>query len=173
MEKEIYKVFTNKKVLYEISNYGHVKRNGLELELKDNNGYLRFYRGCPVHRAVAELFIDNPNNYSDVDHIDGNKHNNHYTNLRWCSRSQNIMNPNTHNKWLEKQRSNNTSNKKRISRLKYLSNNDIAVTGWKWLTDGINEILLDPQYWGEYIDIGYRFGRKPREVRENITINGF
>lgn len=59
---------------------------------KHSNGYLRtgirakdFY----IHRLVAELFCENPNNYVEVNHIDGNKENNHYTNLEWCTRSEN------------------------------------------------------------------------------------
>lgn len=38
-----------------------------------------------AHRLVAMLFLDNPNNYPIVNHIDGNKLNNHYSNLEWCS----------------------------------------------------------------------------------------
>lgn len=43
-----------------------------------------------VHRLVAETFLDNPNNYTDVDHIDKNTYNNAASNLRWYSHQQNI-----------------------------------------------------------------------------------
>ena len=42
-----------------------------------------------VHRLVAETWLDNPDKLSDVDHIDFNRSNNHYTNLRWLSHKDN------------------------------------------------------------------------------------
>ena len=43
-----------------------------------------------IHRLVAKAFVDNPNNYNMVNHKDGNKYNNVFTNLEWCSNSINI-----------------------------------------------------------------------------------
>lgn len=52
-----------------------------------SNGYRHT---ITVHRLIAMAFVDNPHGYKEVNHIDGNKLNNHYTNLEWCDRSYNI-----------------------------------------------------------------------------------
>ena len=43
-----------------------------------------------VHRMVAETWIDNPNHYTDVNHINGNKDDNSVENLEWVTHSENI-----------------------------------------------------------------------------------
>lgn len=45
-----------------------------------------------IHRLVAIAFVENPMMfiYNEVNHKDGDKLNNHYSNLEWCSRSQNV-----------------------------------------------------------------------------------
>ena len=48
-----------------------------------------------IHRIIAYLFIPNPEKKPEVDHIDGNKKNNVYTNLRYVSHLDNMRNPNT------------------------------------------------------------------------------
>lgn len=48
------------------------------------------YKSKSIHRLVCESFIDNPNGYREVNHIDGDKSNNDYTNLEWCDRSMNM-----------------------------------------------------------------------------------
>lgn len=83
-------VSTNGRVL----SYKSGKRH--ELKPSDNGrGYLTVSIGARnpryVHDLVAETFIPNPNGYTEVNHIDGNKKNNHVSNLEWCTRHDNLM----------------------------------------------------------------------------------
>lgn len=101
---------------YMVSNMGRVKslnynRTGKEKIMKggkDNNDYLFIIlskkgkvKKYLVHRLVAQVFIPNPNNFSEVNHKDEDKQNNCVENLEWCSREYNI-NYGTHNKRVAK-----------------------------------------------------------------------
>ncbi len=90
---EIWKPIKGYEGIYEISNYGNCRRVG-KRNIKpkiEKNGYVRYHlskNNKPItilaHRAVAMAFIDNPNGYNTVNHIDENKSNNRMDNLEWC-----------------------------------------------------------------------------------------
>lgn len=81
-----------------VSNKGNVVscKRGAWTPLKvsySNSGYQRVSDGRGseyVHRMVAETWIDNPNNYREVNHINGDKSDNRVENLEWTTRSENI-----------------------------------------------------------------------------------
>lgn len=94
-------------VLYEVSNLGRVRtrynrykgytNSYYYLEPCDNgHGYLRFnwklngiQKTVYLHRLVALAFLDNKNNYEDVNHKDENKMNNCVENLEWVTHKDN------------------------------------------------------------------------------------
>ena len=109
--QEIWKDIEGYEGLYQVSNFGRVKsldryvlRNGNSLFVKgivlsqlNNGGYLAVrlcnsgkYKNYFVHRLVACAFVENLNNYTEVNHIDEDKHNNDFRNLEWCDRKYNV-----------------------------------------------------------------------------------
>ena len=94
---------------YEVSYHGLIRRKASQFRgakmlrqcLNSQNGYryVGLYRNGEritksVHRVVACAWLNNQEATIDsvIDHIDHDKTNNHFSNLRWCSRSTNLRN---------------------------------------------------------------------------------
>lgn len=61
----------------------------LSVGLSNSTGKKKTYR---VHRLIASTFIPNLDSEKDVvNHLDGNKVNNHVSNLEWCSIKENTV----------------------------------------------------------------------------------
>jgi len=87
---------------YEISSLGRVRnakkqyiripdinsKNYARLRLVVKGHIIRKF----VHRLVAETFLENPENKEMVDHINGDNTDNRLCNLRWSTRSENMLN---------------------------------------------------------------------------------
>lgn len=88
-----------RKVKSAISNSGYRTVNLRILKTRiDKYGYdtiiLRRYnkdKHFTIHRLVAIAFIDNPNKYPSINHIDENKLNNTPENLEWCTVKHNNL----------------------------------------------------------------------------------
>ena len=86
---------------YQVSNMGRVKgpRGVLQGGINCQTGYPYVHLrkdgkaySPTIHRLVALAFIENPNNYPVIDHINRNRQDNRLENLRWASQSQNCVN---------------------------------------------------------------------------------
>lgn len=78
--------------IWEVSNLGRVKCNGKIVEPYMHGNYL-YISGFNIHRAVAELFIPNPDNKLEIDHINTDRADNRAENLRWVTHKENCNNP--------------------------------------------------------------------------------
>ena len=99
--KEIWKPIPNFPN-YKCSNKGRIKNIKTNKILKGTNrpngyAFIDLYnfeehkrKNAQIHRIVALLFVENPENKPCVNHIDGNKINNVYSNLEWCTHLENV-----------------------------------------------------------------------------------
>ena len=112
--------------LYKVSNLGRIlslnyRNTGkpdLMTPIDNGTGYLKIQlwkngkpKTCLVHRLVAQTFIPNPNNLTEVNHIDEDKTNNRVDNIEWKSPKEN-SNHGTRNERIAKANTNGIRSKR-------------------------------------------------------------
>jgi len=145
--KEIWKDIIDYEGLYQISNLGRVKSLSRKIINSRRKGYikeriLKFALNSDgykyiclhknnkgythrIHKLVAIMFINNINNKSEVNHIDGNKQNNNVNNLEWCTRKENILHGYKNNLYKYKGHLKKYSEMRRIKVVQLSKNNKI------------------------------------------------
>ena len=93
---------------YQISNYGNIRSKARQTKNQYSDEFIKVkgtinnagyevqnlyinntYKTVSAHRLVAEHFVEGYFEGAVVNHNDGDKTNNHSTNLEWCTRSEN------------------------------------------------------------------------------------
>ena len=110
---EVWKPVVGYEGFYEVSDCGRVRsvehviirKNGATRPIRSKfihvttmpNRYLQVmlykdkkHKHAYIHRLVAEAFIPNPMNLTEINHKDENQQNNHADNLEWCDRKYNV-----------------------------------------------------------------------------------
>lgn len=82
---DVFNTKSKKYLKHEIDKDGYHRVSLLKKGKRKSAKTLKFN----VHRLVAFAFIKNIENKPDVNHIDGDKDNNHYSNLEWCTKYEN------------------------------------------------------------------------------------
>lgn len=118
MIEEVWKDVVGYEDRYQVSNIGRIRSKDIVLHKSDGKleprkgrivklqltkkGYLQylFSNGTSesrklmrIHRVVAMAFIPNPFNKPNIDHINTIRTDNRIENLRWCTQSENNLNP--------------------------------------------------------------------------------
>lgn len=144
--EEIWKDIIGYEGLYQVSNFGKVKslsrnvNNGTlkgriikeKILIPQDNGkgylYVRLHKQNRevhyyIHRLVAQSFVENPHNYSQVNHINEKKYDNVMSNLEWCDCSYNIKYGTGNTRRLRSRNDNNNNNSEKEIH-QYLLNGD-------------------------------------------------
>ena len=146
---EIWKDIQGYEGFYQISNLGNVK--SLERVVDKGNGILQHRKerimnkresvdgyyiaklnvnkkstSIAIHILVARHFIDNPNNYPEVNHKDCNRKNNQVDNLEWCTHQQNVEYSKQLGHYKTKSGCDNPNYKNDTLKIKYKNNPTLA-----------------------------------------------
>ncbi len=179
-KKEIWQNIKGYEGLYQVSNMGRIKRlpkteyvynylsntkvkrvkkekilaykrnsNNYIIVTLSNNGVSKAYT---IHRLVAQTFIPNPNNYPQINHINGKKYDNRVENLEWCTASENIkhasrvgLRKTTKKQKTQAKRNLKKANEAKKRKIYQLTKDNKIIKVWDSMSDIFRELHF---YWG-------------------------
>lgn len=154
---------------YQVSNMGNIRsfKRGVNLlkprGSRNGGGYshLSLYmngneKDYNIHRLVAAAFVPNPNAFSEVNHIDENKHNNKASNLEWCSRLYNMNYGDIKRKMSVRAKAQFAEQEARDSISKRMKD-------MRWINNGIIGKRVHSGELQIFIDSGWKRGRPPHK----------
>ena len=162
---EIWKDIPGYEGKYFISNQGRVKNSsGLIMKpMLCTNGYLSaclWLNGQQkkklIHRMVADVFIENTCDYSEINHKDEDKTNNAVDNLEWCSHKYNMNYGCVKEKISAKHKGKKLTPEHRAK--------CASAKNKKWVHDGFCERLVWKDDVPSFLLSGYYIGRLSRNV---------
>ena len=177
MGEEIFKVYADTRhhpngALWEVSNFGNVRKNGKEILPLDYGWKYLLFGSYKLHRAVAELFVPNPDHKPTVDHINRDTHDNRACNLRWTTYQEQAANRDNdaiskanlgnkhalgHKNALGYKHSEESKAKMRAAQI---ANKNVRGKVWVFNPTTEHRTRINPSQLNEYLDKGYVRGRK-------------
>ncbi len=154
---------------YQVSNDGMIRSiksgNSILKGDKQKNGYRRVYlwkdgakKNMLVHRLVALAFIPNPENLTEINHIDQDKENNRVENLEWCTHLYNMNYGDVRQKISRANMGRKASSEKRRF-------HSIDTSKRRWINNGLIEKYVYKESVDSMIANGWKRGRKKKEVQ--------
>lgn len=114
-----------------------------------------------VHRLVAAAFIANPENYTDINHMDEDKANNDVSNLEWCDHRYNMNYGSVGAKIAE-------ANRRRVITDETRRKLSLDTSRRRWINNGLTERYVYVEDVDSCLASGWQRGRISRRSNSHV-----